>query len=68
MKLSARNQLAGKVVSVKEGAVNAEVVLDVGGVTVTSIITMESVHSLGLAAGRKAYAVIKASDVLVAVD
>ncbi len=68
MKLSARNQLAGKVVSVKEGAINAEVVLDVGGVNVTAMITKESVHSLGLAAGRKAYAVIKASDVLVAVD
>ena len=68
MKVSARNQLAGTVVSVKEGAVNAEVTLDVGGVSITAMITKESVHSLGLAAGRKAYAVIKASDVLVAVD
>ena len=68
MKVSARNQLAGTVVSVKEGAVNAEVALDVGGVSITAMITKESVHSLGLAAGGKAYAVIKASDVLVAVD
>ena len=68
MKLSARNQLAGTVVSVKEGAVNAEVTLDVGGTTITAMITRESVHSLGLAAGKRAYAVVKASDVLVAVD
>lgn len=68
MKISARNQLAGSVVAVKEGAVNAEVTLDVGGVTITAMITKESVHSLGLAPGRKAYAVVKASDVLVAVD
>ncbi|MCC7328156.1 MAG: TOBE domain-containing protein [Burkholderiales bacterium] len=68
MKISARNQLAGTVVSVKEGTVNAEVTLDVNGTHVTAMITLESVRSLGLAPGKKAHAVIKASDVLVAVD
>jgi molybdate transport system regulatory protein len=68
MKISARNQLAGVVKAVNEGAVNAEVTLDVGGYSLTAMITKESVRSLGLAPGRKAYAVIKASDVLVAVD
>lgn len=68
MKISARNQIAGTVTKIVEGAVNAEVTLDIGGKTITAMITRESVRSLGLAPGKKAYAVIKASEVLVAVD
>jgi molybdopterin-binding protein len=69
MKLSARNQLKGKVVKVVSGAVNAEVVLELtGGVQVVSIITNESVKTLGLTVGKDAYAVIKASSVMIAVD
>ncbi len=68
MKLSARNTLKGKVVEIKEGAVNCEVLIDVGGATITSIITKDAVSSLGLTVGGVAYAVIKASNVMVAVD
>lgn len=68
MKLSARNVLKGKIVELKEGAVNSEVVLDVGGITVTSIITKDAVDSLGLKVGGTAYAVVKASNVMIAVD
>jgi molybdopterin-binding protein len=69
MKLSARNTLRGKVVEVKPGAVNAEVTIELaGGQQVVSIITMSSVDSLGLAAGKDVYAVIKASNVMIATD
>ena len=68
MKLSARNVLAGKVVKVTDGAVNSEVTLDVGGVKITSIITRESAKTLKLKKGAKAYAVIKASEILIGVD
>ena len=69
MKLSARNSLEGKVVKVKKGAVNAEVTLEVApGVELVAVITLASVTSLGLEAGRDAYAVIKASSVMVATD
>lgn len=69
MKLSARNVLKGKVVSVKPGAVNTEVVVELsGGAQMVSIITKESAESLGLAAGKQVYAVIKASNVMIAVD
>lgn len=69
MKLSARNILKGKVVSVKPGVVNTEVVLELpGGAQVVAIITKESADSLGLATGKQAYAVIKASSVMIAVD
>jgi molybdopterin-binding protein len=69
MKLSARNVLKGKVKQVKTGAVNTEVVLDLGnGIEVVSIITKESAESLQLASGKQAYAVIKASNVMIAVD
>jgi molybdate transport system regulatory protein len=66
MRTSARNMLRGKVVSVTDGAVNAEVVLDIGnGLTVTSILTRESVAELELAPGREALALIKASFVVL---
>ena len=69
MKLSARNVLKGKVVKLTEGAVNSEVILELpGGAQVVAIITKESAHSLGLSVGKAAYAVIKASSVMVAVD
>ena len=69
MKISARNVLQGKVVKVVEGAVNCEVTLEIGpGVEVVSIITKASAESLGLAEGKRAYAVIKASDVMIAID
>lgn len=68
MKLSARNQLKGKIVEVKKGATTAHVRIDIGGQTVTAAITNESADELGLAAGKTAYAVIKASNVMVAVD
>jgi molybdopterin-binding protein len=69
MKLSARNILKGTVVKVIPGAVNSEVILELpGGAQVVSIITKESAENLGLAAGKTAYAVIKASSVMIAVD
>ena len=69
MRLSARNVLKGKIKQVKIGAVNTEVVLELmKGVEVVSIITKESAEKLKLAKGKKAYAVIKASNVMIAVD
>ena len=69
MKLSARNILKGKVVKITPGAVNAEVTIQLpGGEYVVSIITLTSVDSLGLKEGGEAYAVIKASNVMIAVD
>ncbi len=69
MKLSARNILKGKVIKIVRGAVNAEVTIQLpGGEHVVSIITNGSVESLGLKEGREAYAVIKASSVMIAVD
>jgi len=68
MKLSARNQLKGSVVEVKKGATTAHVRIDIGGQILTAAITNESADELGLAPGKTAYAVIKASSVMVAVD
>jgi molybdopterin-binding protein len=69
MKLSARNQLGGTIKSVVPGAVNSEVTLEIGnGVDVTAVITSESVERLDLAVGKRAYAIVKASDVLIATD
>lgn len=69
MKLSARNQFKGKVVEINEGAVNGTVKIDIGGGNIiSSVITMASIKELGLAVGKEAYAVIKASSVMVAVD
>jgi molybdopterin-binding protein len=68
MKLSARNQLKGKIVSVKEGAVNAIVVIDIGGGNeVTATISLDSVRALNLQVGMEAYAIIKATSVMVGV-
>jgi molybdopterin-binding protein len=69
MKLSARNVLKGRVVSVEMGAVTAHVKIDIGGGTVvTSSITVEAARDLALKQGDTAYAVIKSSDVIVASD
>jgi molybdopterin-binding protein len=69
MKLSARNMLMGKVKKVVRGAVNSEVTIELkGGDEVVSIITNSSVDRLGLKEGKEAYAVIKASSVMIAVD
>lgn len=69
MRISARNTLKGKVKSITPGAVNAEVVLELpGGLQIVSIITMRAMTDLGLVPGKEAYAVIKASNVMVAVD
>ncbi|MBL8267271.1 TOBE domain-containing protein, partial [Steroidobacter sp.] len=66
MKLSARNTLPGVVQKIERGAVNAEVVLEVApGITIVSIITLDAVQALGLKEGSRAYAVIKASSVMV---
>lgn len=66
MKLSARNQLQGKVVAIQKGQTTAHVRIDIGGgVIVTSSITNEAVDDLGLKVGDQATAVIKASDVMV---
>lgn len=68
MKLSARNMLKGRIVEVTKGATTAHVKIDVGGQIVTSAITNEAVEALNLAKGQDAYAVIKASDVMIAID
>ena len=68
MKLSARNQLKGKVVEVKKGATTAHIRIDIGGQIVTAAITNESADELGLAPGKSAYAIVKASSVMVGVD
>lgn len=68
MKISARNQLKGKIVEITKGATTAHVRLDVGGTIVTSAITNAAVDELKLAVGQEAYAVVKASDVMIAID
>lgn len=69
MKISARNVFKGKVVSINNGAVNSEVIIELpGGIQIASIITKTSVERLGLAVGKEAYSIIKASNVLLAVD
>lgn len=68
MKISARKQIKGRIVEVSKGATTAHVRIDIGGAVVTASITNEAVDELGLKEGGDAYAVIKASDVMVAVD
>ncbi len=67
MKISARNALAGKIVEIKKGATTAHVLVDVGGTIVTASITNESVEDLALKVGQSVHAVIKSSDVMIAV-
>jgi len=68
MKISARNQLKGTIVDVLKGATTSHVRIDIGGAIVTASITNEAVDELQLAKGKPAMAVVKASDVLVAID
>ncbi len=68
MKLSARNVLKGRIVEVKKGQTTAHVRIDIGGSIITSSITNEAVDELKLASGQSAYAVIKASNVMIATD
>lgn len=69
MKISARNQLRGKVASIKEGAVNGIVTIDIGGGNkISATISMEAIKELDLKTGSDTYAVIKATDVIVGID
>ncbi|WOX55386.1 MULTISPECIES: TOBE domain-containing protein [unclassified Methanoculleus] len=69
MKLSARNQLPGTIKAINVGVVTAEVVIALsGGGEIVSVITKKSVESLGLTVGKKVYAVIKSTEVMVAID
>jgi molybdopterin-binding protein len=68
MKLSARNQIKGKIVDVQKGQTTGHVRIDIGnGVVITSSITNEAIDDLGLKTGQEAVAVIKSSDVMVAI-
>jgi molybdopterin-binding protein len=66
MKISARNRLKGRIVEVKKGATTSHV--RINGIVVTASITNEAVEELGLKAGQTAYAIVKASDVMVGLD
>ena len=69
MKLSARNQFKGKIIDIQEGAVNGIVKIDIGGGNViSSTISMSSIRELGLEVGKEAYAVIKATSVMIGID
>jgi len=69
MKISARNSLKGKVKSIEVGAVNTEVVVELAnGLEVVSIITKDSAERLELIEGKEVYAVVKASDVMIAAE
>ncbi len=69
MKISARNQFKGKVVDIQEGAVNGIVKIDIGGDNVMSAtISMNAIRELGLEPGKEAYAIVKATSVMVGVD
>ncbi len=68
MALSARNQFVGTVVSVRNGAVMSEVVIDIGGHQIVSLISTSSVKRLKLKKGKQAVAVIKATEVIISTD
>jgi molybdopterin-binding protein len=68
VKISARNILKGKITEVKKGQTTTHVLIDIGGAIVTSSITNEAADEMKLAKGQSAYAVIKASDVMVGID
>ena len=69
MKLSARNQFKGKIVDIQEGAVNGIVKIDIGsGNVMSATISMSAIKELGLEVGKEAYAVVKATSVMVGVD
>jgi molybdopterin-binding protein len=69
MKISARNVLKGKVKQVTPGAVNSEIIVEVGGgIEMVSIITKSSAERLGLKPGKEVYAIVKASNVMIGID
>ncbi len=69
MKISARNNLRGKVVSIEHGSVNSIITIEVAeGVQLVSMITRDSAQELGLEIGREVYALVKASNVMVGID
>lgn len=68
MKISARNKLKGKIIEIIKGATTSHVRIDIGGAVVTASITNEAVAELALETGKQAYAVVKASDVMVGID
>jgi molybdopterin-binding protein len=67
MQLSARNQIRARVTSINSGEATANVVLDAGGIRLVASITVEAAQELGLAEGKEVIAVVKASDVIVAI-
>jgi molybdopterin-binding protein len=69
MKISARNQLKGKITAIKEGAVNGIVSLDIGGGNkVSATISIDAIKELGLRVGGEAYAIVKATSVMIGID
>ena len=69
MKISARNQFKGEIIGIQEGAVNGIVKIDIGGGNVMSAtISMNAIRELGLEVGKEAYAIVKATSVMVGVD
>ncbi len=68
MKISARNTLKGTIVEIKEGEVMAEVVLDVNGQHIVSVVTKDAIQELGLKKGGTATAIIKSTEVMLMVD
>lgn len=69
MKISARNQLKGTVKTITQGSVNTEVIIEIApGIEVTSIITRSASNNLGLIEGATAYAVIKASSIMIGTE
>lgn len=68
MRISARNQIRGIVTAIKEGAVESQVTVDIGGQSMVAVVTMDAVASLGIAVGSSVIAVVKADSVMLAVD
>ena len=68
MKLSARNRLSGRVTGINQGAAIANVELDVNGTRLVASITVEAVNELGLREGSEVTAIVKASDVIIAIE
>jgi molybdopterin-binding protein len=68
MKLSARNQIKGTVTAIKQGAVEAQVTMDIGGQMLTAVVTMDAIEDLGLTVGSPAVAIIKSDHVIVGVE
>ncbi|MEP6900500.1 MAG: molybdopterin-binding protein [Actinomycetota bacterium] len=69
MQISARNSLKGKIKSIETGAVNSQIIIQLSnGIEVVSIITKDSAERLNLEEGKTVYAVVKASDVMIATD